>query len=68
MTDATRAFSQILQSQSIGGVRIIGRHVVWRCAKNKFAVWSECNIYSTEPPGCRHNLSQVIEILAQSHQ
>ena len=64
MANSALAVQQLLKHQSVGGVRLVGRHVVWRCAEDEFAVWQECNIYSPVPPGCHHNLSQAIKVLA----
>jgi len=63
MTHPVRTTQSVLRRQSVGGVRLVGRHVVWRRGTDEYAVWPERNIYSPVPTGCRYSLKQAIEAL-----
>ena len=56
---------RLLRRQSVGGVRLLGRHVVWRRGEGEYAVWPERNVYSPAPTGCRLTLAQAIRALTQ---
>jgi len=62
----TRGIVQrLLRRQSVGGVRLLGRHVVWRRGEGEYAVWPERNVYSPARSGCRLSLAQAVETLIE---
>ncbi len=63
MTWAAFAAQQLLLKQSVGAVRLVGHHVVWRCAEDEYAIWPERNVYAAVPSGSRCSLSKAIETL-----
>jgi hypothetical protein len=65
MTQTSLTAQRLLRGQSVGGVRLIGCHVVWRRGANDYAVWLEHNVYSAVQPGRRYSLSQAIEVLTE---
>jgi len=60
-----RTVRRLLCRQSVGGVRLLGRHVVWRRGEGEYAVWRERNVYSPAPTGCRLTLGQAIRALTR---
>lgn len=63
MPHTSQTAQRLLRGQSVGGVRLIGRYVVWRRGLDIYAVWPESNVYSAVRPGRRYSLSQAIEVL-----
>ena len=65
MTHTPLATRRLLRRQSVGGVCLVGHHVVWRCAEEEYVVWPECNVFSAIPAGCRYSLPQAIKVLTK---
>ena len=65
MIATTLTAQRLLRRQSVGAVRLVGRHVVWRRSRDKYGIWPERNVYSGAPSGCSYSLSRAIEALTR---
>ncbi len=63
MTRTALSARRLLRSLSVGAVRLVGRHVVWRRAEDEYAIWRERNVYSDARPGRPCSLSRTIDLL-----
>jgi hypothetical protein len=62
---STIMVQRLLRRQTVGAVRLLRQHVVWRCRVDEYAVWPERNIYSAVPPGCRYSILRAVEVLTR---